>query len=521
MNSYNLARAFRPKKFSDIIGQKSAVQILKNIINNKISQQAFILVGTRGVGKTTIARIIAKALNCLNVENGEPCGVCDVCTQIENGSFMDCIEIDAASHTGVDNIREILDNSYFVPNYGKYKVYIIDEVHMLSKSAFNAMLKTLEEPPAHAVFVLATTELQKVPITILSRCLQLSLRNLSVQEICDHIMTLLETRNIGFQREAIELIAQKAYGSMRDALSITDRACAYSNNNITMQAVREILDVADRAHVLTLLHFLSLDYKQDLIEYANNLVSDGINVEDIMLQMAEALCHIQQMKLGIIKTEHELEFAKSLPDNNIQLYFEICNICLEQIYKSHNKNEIFIMCLLRMLSFSYSEYSIEDLKPNNSSNEQILVQKLEAASNAELKKKLNLELTIVNWPLIIKDIDECNLISDFLLAILQQTELLSHDNSSGKLYLGMEQSRINIVNDNILNQIKEVLEKYFLSRDIVINDVKIEVKHSLQNTLKQHNQEEDLKQMQAREELILSNKVVQEIVTKFDAKRIM
>ncbi len=383
MNSYNLARAFRPKKFSDIIGQKSTVQILKNIINNKIAQQAFILVGTRGVGKTTIARIIAKALNCLQVENGEPCGVCDICMQIENGSFMDCVEIDAASHTGVDNIREILDNSYFVPNYGKYKVYIIDEVHMLSKSAFNAMLKTLEEPPAHAVFVLATTELQKVPITILSRCLQLSLRNLSVQEICDHIVTLLETRNINFQREAIELIAQKAFGSMRDALSITDRACAYSNNNISIQSVREILDVADRVHVLTLLQFLVLNQKRELVDYANSLVSDGINIEDIMLQMSDLLCQIQQMKLGIIKNNPDLAFAKDISENNIQLYFEICNICLEQIYKSHNKNEIFIMCLLRMLAFSYSEYSLDTLKV--AKPEPVLI---EQPVEPELKKNL-------------------------------------------------------------------------------------------------------------------------------------
>lgn len=358
---YNLARAFRPKTFADIIGQAATVQILKNIINNNIMQPAYLLVGTRGVGKTTIARIIAKALNCDHVIDGDPCGSCDICLSIEQGSFIDCIEIDAASNNGVDNIREIIDNSHFVASHGKYKVYIIDEVHMLSKSAFNAMLKTLEEPPAHTIFILATTESNKIPITILSRCLQLSLHNLSVTEIYQHIINILKERQIDFELDAIDLIANKAGGSMRDALSITDRACAYSNNNITLKSIQEILDITDNSHINTLLTLLIKNQGKELILYAYQLINNNANIADIMLQLSALLAKIQQIKLGIINgSEQELNFDNNISHQNIQLYFEICSICLEQINKSINKNEIFIMCLLRMLTFHYNQHHMDD-----------------------------------------------------------------------------------------------------------------------------------------------------------------
>lgn len=512
MISYNLARAFRPKKFSDIIGQNSTVQILKNIIKNNISQQAFILVGTRGVGKTTIARIIAKALNCSNLTDGEPCGSCDVCVQIESGSFMDCIEIDAASHTGVDNIREILDSSYFVPNYGRYKVYIIDEVHMLSKSAFNAMLKTLEEPPAHAVFVLATTELNKVPITILSRCLQLSLRNLSVQEITEHVVTLLENRQIKFNKEAIAIIAHKAYGSMRDALSITDRACAYSNNDITLDTVKQILDIADRAHIVHIIKSLYNHNSQELVEYGNQLVQDGVNIEDIILQLSQVLCDLQQMNLGIKAFDDDLSFCKDMSATNIQLYFEICNICYEQMHKSANKNAVFVMCLVRMLVFSKQNYTERDVDDAADSIPKTVTTILETIPViAESKKKI--EINQANWPLIIKDMIQTESISEFLSALLQQMELVSSNNQL--FVLAVESSRHAIINDNIHVQLSQIFNKYFEDGECRIEFI---IKPELQNTLKQQYHEESIQKEQARVELINNDPVVKDIITKFDGR---
>src|SRR5579863_7550128 len=266
-----LARKWRPKRFADLIGQQTAVTVLNNILQNQRLHHAYLLTGTRGVGKTTIARIIAKALNCTNLQVNEPCGACENCLDIDKGAFVDVIEIDAASNTGVDNIRELIDNAGYAPTLGKYKVYIIDEVHMLSKSAFNAMLKTLEEPPLHAIFVLATTDVQKVPVTILSRCLQLKLRNLLPPEIATHLAIILKQENVSFETEALEVIAHAAHGSMRDALSITDQAIAYTNNKISLTDVKTMLGITDDVFIYTLLDAINDQNSSKLTMIANEI----------------------------------------------------------------------------------------------------------------------------------------------------------------------------------------------------------------------------------------------------------
>lgn len=252
-----LARKYRPQNFEDLLGQDALVQTLTNAIQNNRLHHAYILTGIRGVGKTTTARLIARALNCTGADGKggptiHPCGVCDNCKAIAAGRHMDVMELDAASHTGVDDIRELLDSARYAPTNARYKVYIIDEVHMLSKGAFNALLKTLEEPPAHVKFIFATTEIRKVPVTILSRCQRFDLQRLSVETLTQLFTKILANENIPAENEALDIIAKAADGSARDGLSLLDQAIVLSNGNINTDVVKKMLGLADRSQTLTL-----------------------------------------------------------------------------------------------------------------------------------------------------------------------------------------------------------------------------------------------------------------------------
>ena len=245
MKHQALARQWRPQKFSSLVGQAHVVRALSQSFAGGRVHHAYLLTGTRGVGKTTIARILAKAFNCLHLdEHAEPCGACSACTQIESGRFVDVLELDAASNTGIDNMREVLESAHYSPTVGQFKVFIIDEVHMLSKSAFNAMLKTLEEPPAHVKFILATTDPQKVPVTVLSRCLQFNLRGLTAEQVAEHLAKILNAEAVVFEPESLLLLGRAARGSMRDALSLLDQAIALGAGVVTQQSVRHMLGLA-------------------------------------------------------------------------------------------------------------------------------------------------------------------------------------------------------------------------------------------------------------------------------------
>src|SRR5438105_6703943 len=252
-----LARKWRPKSFAELVGQEHVVTALANALNNGRLHHAYLLTGTRGVGKTTIARILAKSLNCLtNGVSATPCGTCDACREIDAGRFVDLLELDAASHTGIDNMRDILDNARYAPTVGRYKVYLIDEVHMLSKPAFNSMLKTLEEPPEHVKFVLATTDPQKIPVTVLSRCLQFNLKPLSATLIAARVTHILGAEGIAYDESAVALIARAAQGSVRDALSLLDQAIAFGAGEVRESVVRAMLGAVDRDHVYRIIDAL-------------------------------------------------------------------------------------------------------------------------------------------------------------------------------------------------------------------------------------------------------------------------
>lgn len=354
-----LARKWRPKTFADLVGQEHVVKALRNALDEGRLHHAYLLTGTRGVGKTTIARILAKSLNCENAVHGEPCGQCESCTQIDSGRYVDLLEIDAASNTGIDNIREVLENAQYAPTAGKYKVYIIDEVHMLSKSAFNAMLKTLEEPPEHVKFILATTDPHKVPITVLSRCLQFVLRNMTTQQVAEHLAHVLDRENVPYQPQALQLLGRAAAGSMRDALSLLDQAIAMGSGKVAEQDVRQMIGAVDKQYLFELLEGIINQNGEALLGKAQEMSARAIGFDSALAELAmllQRLALIQTIPSALANDDPEretlLRLSQALSGEQIQLYYQCAIHGKQDLPLAPDEYAGFVMTLLRMLAFA-------------------------------------------------------------------------------------------------------------------------------------------------------------------------
>ncbi|HEZ7178005.1 TPA: DNA polymerase III subunit gamma/tau [Neisseria meningitidis] len=354
-----LARKWRPKTFSDLVGQEHVVKALQNALDEGRLHHAYLLTGTRGVGKTTIARILAKSLNCENAQHGEPCGVCQSCTQIDAGRYVDLLEIDAASNTGIDNIREVLENAQYAPTAGKYKVYIIDEVHMLSKSAFNAMLKTLEEPPEHVKFILATTDPHKVPVTVLSRCLQFVLRNMTAQQVADHLAHVLDSEKIAYAPPALQLLGRAAAGSMRDALSLLDQAIALGSGKVAEQDVRQMIGAVDKQYLYELLTGIINQDGAALTAKAREMAACAVGFDNALGELAILLQHlalIQAVPNALAHDDPDSDIlhrlAQTIGGEQIQLYYQIAVHGKRDLGLAPDEYAGFMMTLLRMLAFA-------------------------------------------------------------------------------------------------------------------------------------------------------------------------
>ncbi|MBI5439220.1 MAG: DNA polymerase III subunit gamma/tau [Nitrosomonadales bacterium] len=354
-----LARKWRPKNFAQLAGQEHVVKALSNALMQNRLHHAYLFTGTRGVGKTTIARIFAKSLNCLAGITATPCGECSACTEIDSGRFVDLIELDAASNTQVDNMRELLEGALYAPSSARFKVYIIDEVHMLSKSAFNAMLKTLEEPPGHVKFILATTDPQKIPVTVLSRCLQFNLKQLPPALISGHLQYVLEQEQIAFEPAAVNLIARVAQGSMRDALSLLDQAIAFSACKVEEGVVRTMLGAIDQSYLFDLLEALRGQNGAALLEIADNMAARSVAFDAALQELATllhrvALAQTVPQAIGDDEPERErlLELAQSFAPEDVQLFYQIVIHGRDEIDLAPDGYAGFTMTLLRMLAFA-------------------------------------------------------------------------------------------------------------------------------------------------------------------------
>lgn len=353
-----LARKWRPKTFREMAGQEHVLKALINALDRNRLHHAYLFTGTRGVGKTTIARILAKCLNCESGVSSEPCGQCSACTQINEGSFIDLIEVDAASRTKVEDTRELLENVQYAPSVGRYKVYLIDEVHMLSNHSFNALLKTLEEPPPHVIFLLATTDPQKLPATILSRCLQFNLKNMSPELIVEHLKYVLEQEMVAFDEPALWLLGRSADGSMRDALSLTDQAIAFGSGKLSDEDVRSMLGTIDRTAVFELLEALAS--------------SDGAKVLAAIEKMAEQAPDYSGALEELLSLLHRVAITQAVPgasDNSlgdqqrvvalaaavtaedVQLFYQMALVGRRDLPMAPDPRSGFEMVLLRMLAF--------------------------------------------------------------------------------------------------------------------------------------------------------------------------
>ena len=366
MSYLALARKHRPQTFQAVVGQDFVVQALRNIVLKQRIHHAYLLTGTRGVGKTTLARILAKALNCTDSQAGEPCGQCHTCTAIHQGQFADLIEIDAASRTKVEDTRDLLNNVQYAPVHGQYKIYIIDEVHMLSGHSFNALLKTLEEPPAHVIFILATTDPQRLPITVLSRCLQFHLKQIAVETIETHLQTVLDQENINADPAALKPIADAATGSLRDALSLLDQALANSDDTLDAQTVRNMLGCIQPAklhELVTLIKNQSGQAIMDWVAHAADLGLDFSQLTDDLLQLLHLTAVMQAVPDSLPSTDVNYaavqELATLLASEETQLFYEIIISCKKHAPYAVSTRQSFEMMLLRLLAFCPSTFQAE------------------------------------------------------------------------------------------------------------------------------------------------------------------
>jgi DNA polymerase-3 subunit gamma/tau len=348
-----LARKWRPRDFGSLVGQEHIVRALRHALEHKRLHHAYLFTGTRGVGKTTLARILAKCLNCETGVTAQPCNKCSACVEIDAGRFVDLLEVDAATNTKVDEMRQLLETAQYAPTRGRFKVYVIDEVHQLSGHAFNAMLKTLEEPPEHMKFILATTDPQKIPVTVLSRCLQFNLKQMPREAIVAHLDQILQKEQISFEPEALSLLARAAAGSMRDALSLLDQAIAHGGGKVTAASAGDMLGTIDQSHLLRLVEAVAAGDAAAAVKIADEMQARSLSFDTALADLASLLLRIAlaQSLPAAVEEAPLRNLAARLDAESVQLYYQIALQGREDLPLAPDEHAGFVMTILRLLAF--------------------------------------------------------------------------------------------------------------------------------------------------------------------------
>ena len=528
-----LARKYRPRSFDTLVGQAHVVQALKNALDQKRLHHAYLFTGTRGVGKTSLARILAKALNCEKGISSAPCGTCSACTDIDQGRYVDLIEVDAASNTQVDNMRDLLDNAQYAPTQGQFKIYIIDEVHMLSKSAFNAMLKTLEEPPEHVKFILATTDPQKVPVTVLSRCLQFNLKQMSSASISEYLEKILKEEAINYEINAIYLIAKSANGSMRDALSILDQGIAYCGGTIEEATIKKMLGAIDQSYLFNLTHAVIDQDGSKVIEIAKQMDERNLSFDAALNDLANLIQMIsvaqaipESLEASYLERDQVIALTKKISAEQLQLLYQITILGRRDLYLAPDEYAGFTMTLLRMLSFIpqdsvTSKTSVplrKDIATHAIKLEPVIKPSEISLDTSEDKKKIEVldeatddEQKVTrsfdgNWRGLV---DQLKL--GLVKALAQQSELVSF--KGNEMILSIADEHKHLLNETYQKKLEVSLSEYFNQRIKLV----ILQKGANNSPLKQK-QEERSTLMKDTEHAILQDQFVKSLLNEFNAE---
>jgi len=481
-----LARKWRPRNFSTLIGQNHVVQALSHALDQNRLHHAWLFTGTRGVGKTTIARILAKSLNCtgtsehpVTMPTSTPCGECAACTEIDAGRFVDYVEMDAASNRGIGDMISLLEKAVYGPTTGRFKVFMIDEVHMLTNQAFNSMLKTLEEPPPHMKFILATTDPQKIPVTVLSRCLQFNLKQMPSALIVNHLKTVLEAENIQIHEGALRIIAKSARGSMRDALSLTDQAIAYSSGNLTEESVRNMLGSLDDRYLIRMIDALASKNGKELVDISAEMGLMSLSFTTALQDLASLLQKIamaQVIPSSVIEEWPEaqdvLRLAKLISKEEVQLFYQIAITSRSDLLLAPEEETGFMMALLRMLAFMPDDGQPNTQRPQAATTPTQGSQNISTTSSAsslDLKARpsnqiaapsmeatTQLEISAESWREVVLRLGLKGLEGQFAL----QTALTHQQDKSGTKYLKLATDIPQLATASSIQKLSDALQNY-------------------------------------------------------------